>query len=103
MVRFVDRDMFMRYTGFGIGHPVMLRKFVRDCISSDLMAPTHTMDTVDADEHEDDIDGEGNDARDAVHDEDDEESSDEELSDESSSEGDGEDDLDEDEFDLLSF
>lgn len=104
MVRFVDRDMFMRYTGFGVGHPVMLRKFVRDCYGSDLMAPTNAMDVVDVDEHEEVINGDDNDTYDAECEEGDEESSDEELDDESTAEGDGEDNLDEDEFDdLLSF
>ncbi|KAG1768229.1 hypothetical protein EDD22DRAFT_844244, partial [Suillus occidentalis] len=30
---FVDRDMFMRYTHFGVGHPAMLRRIARDCES----------------------------------------------------------------------
>ncbi|KAG2738497.1 hypothetical protein P692DRAFT_201873924 [Suillus brevipes Sb2] len=31
---FIDRDMFMRYTHFGIGHSPMLRRIMRDCLVS---------------------------------------------------------------------
>ncbi|KAG2157996.1 uncharacterized protein EDB93DRAFT_1077626 [Suillus bovinus] len=34
---FVGRDMFMRYTQFGVGHQAMLRKIIRDCLSSESM------------------------------------------------------------------
>ncbi|KIK35492.1 hypothetical protein CY34DRAFT_16981 [Suillus luteus UH-Slu-Lm8-n1] len=31
---FVDRDMFMRYTHHGIGHPAVLREITRDCANT---------------------------------------------------------------------
>ncbi|KAG2032650.1 hypothetical protein BDR03DRAFT_935890 [Suillus americanus] len=33
---FVDCDMFMRYTHYGIGHPTALRKLTKDCADADL-------------------------------------------------------------------
>ncbi|KAG1816391.1 uncharacterized protein BJ212DRAFT_1480844 [Suillus subaureus] len=33
---FVDRDMFMRYTHYGIGHPKVLQEMARDCANMDL-------------------------------------------------------------------
>jgi hypothetical protein len=30
-IRFVGRDMFIRYTHFGVGHPALLRRITRDC------------------------------------------------------------------------
>lgn len=35
-LRFVDRDMFMRYTHYGIGHPAVLREMTRDCADLNL-------------------------------------------------------------------
>lgn len=39
----------MRYTDLGVGHPVTLRKIVRDCFGSTLVAPANAMDVVDED------------------------------------------------------
>ncbi|KAG2113688.1 hypothetical protein DEU56DRAFT_919696 [Suillus clintonianus] len=55
---FVDRDMFMRYNPFGVGHPVSIRKITRDCLGSG--APADAMDVVNDDaDHEEVDDGEG--------------------------------------------
>lgn len=102
--RFVDHDMFMRYTHFGVGHPVMLRRMIRDCESP---APANAMDVVDgedsnSEDHREDVDEQevGDDEQEETGDE----FSDEEPEDE---EGDGEDDEGDDngehEFDDLSF
>lgn len=40
---FVDRDMFLRYTDLGVGHPVALRRTVRDCFSLRSSAPVDAM------------------------------------------------------------
>jgi hypothetical protein len=42
--------MFLRYTHLGIGHPVALRKIVKDCFSDGSTTPTEAMD-IDADEN----------------------------------------------------
>jgi len=35
-LRFVDRDMFMQYTPYGIGHPTILWEITRDSANADL-------------------------------------------------------------------
>lgn len=110
--RFVDRDMFMRYTHLGVGHPVMLRRITRDCLG--LGAPADVMNVVsdDADPKEisDSEDIEEPDEED--EEEEDEENEDDDEDDEEDGE-DGEDDGDDGEdledgddgdvFDDLSF
>lgn len=96
--RFVDRDMYMRYTHFGVGHPVSLRRIIRDCES---LALANAMDVVDEEVDDDEEDRGGDDEQ-----YEDDEFSDEELEDDD--EGDGEDDDEgsddaEDEFNDLSF
>jgi len=39
-LRFVDRDMFVRYTHYGIGHPKVLQEMARDCANADLTDST---------------------------------------------------------------
>ncbi|KIK39154.1 hypothetical protein CY34DRAFT_14574 [Suillus luteus UH-Slu-Lm8-n1] len=95
---FVDRDMYMRYTHFGVGHPVSLRRIIRDCES---LALANAMDVVDEEVDDDEEDRGGDDEQ-----YEDDEFSDEELEDDD--EGDGEDDDEgsddaEDEFNDLSF
>jgi hypothetical protein len=99
-VRFADRDMFMRYTSLGVGHPVSVQKLNRDCLHSGV--PADTMNNLDHDsDHEEVSDGEGLDEFD------DEEESDHALSDEELEDEDGGNDEDEggdgEEFDDLSF
>lgn len=89
-VRFVDRDMFMRYTQFGVGHPVTLRRIVRD-----IVAPADSMDVVDEDVANDEDHEQWNDEQEDG----DDESSDEELEDEEDSENDRGEDEDEDVLD----
>ncbi|KAG2052923.1 hypothetical protein BDR06DRAFT_1009062 [Suillus hirtellus] len=92
---FVDRDMFMRYTHFGVGHPVMLRRIIRD-----IVAPTDAMDVMD----EDVRNGEDHEQWDIEEEDGDDESGDEELEEEEDgSEDDGGGDEDEDVLDDLSF
>lgn len=50
LLRFADRDMFMRYTHYGIGHPTAVRKLTRDCADADLM--DHTGSEVNEDDEE---------------------------------------------------
>lgn len=93
---FVDRDMFIRYTHFGVGHSAMVRKIVRDC--SESVAQTNAID-IDNDEDED---GNGFDGYDDEQDDSDEECDDDGESDDSVEDDDGE-DVGEDEFDFVSF
>lgn len=86
-VRFLDRDMFMRYTYFGVRHPVAQRRITRDCLGSDLVAPVNTMDVVredDADQDEVDVNHEayGDGQEEGDNEINDEELEDEELEDE---------------------
>jgi hypothetical protein len=99
--------MFMRYTPFGIGHPLTLRKITRDCLGP-LAAPaagSDAMDTTIVDDvgHEDGVsDGEdGEECNDEREEDPDDELSDdwEELESEDGEDRDG----DEDTFDDLSF
>jgi hypothetical protein len=46
-LRFVDRDMFVCYTHYGIGHPKVVREMVRDCTN------TEFADSSDSEEDED--------------------------------------------------
>jgi hypothetical protein len=69
---FVDRDMFLRYTDLGVGHPAALRKFVRDCFG---LQP-QVSEAMDVDEG-------GNDG----HEEDDEQGMDIDLADDESEDG----------------
>jgi hypothetical protein len=75
--------MFMRYGHFGIGHPVMMRTIIRDCLGPD--SPSNTMDTV-GDRNEVDVDyaenGDDEGWNGCGEDDDDDEMSDEEFSDE---------------------
>ncbi|KAG2052971.1 hypothetical protein BDR06DRAFT_972653 [Suillus hirtellus] len=94
--RFINQDMFLQYTHFGIGHPVMLWRIIRD-----IVVPVNAMDVMDEDisnneDHEQYDDGQ--------------EDSNDEFSDKELEDGDeddkGEDkdkDEDEDAFDDLSF
>ncbi|KAG2048807.1 hypothetical protein BDR06DRAFT_1012728 [Suillus hirtellus] len=43
---FVDRDMFIRYTHFGIGHPVTLRKIIRDCLDFEPTGDTMDIESI---------------------------------------------------------
>jgi hypothetical protein len=102
-VRFVDRDMFIRYTHFGVGHPVAVRKMVKDCLGSPAAAPADrdTMDIFDDIDLEEIWDGEGHAELDDEQDsEGEDELSDEELGDEDDEDRDEDDDLFDD---LLSF
>lgn len=50
--------MFMRYTPFGVGHPVIIQSMTRDCFG--LQAPADINDVVDNDsDHEELSDNEG--------------------------------------------
>ncbi|KAG2055212.1 hypothetical protein BDR06DRAFT_982073 [Suillus hirtellus] len=51
---FVDRDMFLHYISLGVGHPVALRKIVRDCFG--LEAAALALEAMDVD---DGLEGEG--------------------------------------------
>lgn len=95
----------MRYTPFGVGHPVTIRKMIKDCLRSRESADT--MDVVSHDsDHEEVSDDEGfeevdDEGLEEVDDEQENEAfSDEELEDE---EGDEEEGIDSNEFDDLSF
>jgi hypothetical protein len=99
-VRFVDRDMFMRYTHFGVGHPVLLRRMVRECLSSDLVAPDDAMNVINDDAADNDDDSEDGDIECEVGDDEQEEAEDEV---EDIDEGDDEEDEDDTMFDDLSF
>ncbi|KAG0692048.1 hypothetical protein DFH29DRAFT_883162 [Suillus ampliporus] len=85
--------MFMRYTHLGIGHPVALRRIIRDCLGSRAPADSDAMAIVDGAGHEEVSDGEG---QEECSDSDEqefseEEFSEEELEDESEEDCDGED------------
>ncbi|KAG1789842.1 uncharacterized protein HD556DRAFT_1446632 [Suillus plorans] len=104
---FVDRDMFLRYTDLGVGHPVALRRAVRDCFGLQSSAPVETMDIDegrgDGEDHEIDDDEQWMDV-DLAH----EESEDEDDEIEDEEEGESDDGLDdgeevEEEADELSF
>lgn len=86
----------MQYTHFGVGHPVMLRRIIRD-----IVAPTNVMDVMD----EDVCNGEDHEQWDNEEEDGDEESGDEELEEEEEdgSEDDRGGDEDEDVLDDLSF
>lgn len=85
--------MFIRYTHFGIGHPVALRKITRDCLGSLVAAPadcdSDAMDIVDDADLEE---AERDDEQDLDEDSDEDELSDEEL-DGDDGDGDGDEDL----------
>lgn len=86
-VSFVDRDMFLRYTDLGIGHPASLRKTIRDCSGRQRATPAGAMDANDG------VDSDGED-----HEEDDDEQMDMDLAaDEEDEDGDEDGDEDEDE------
>lgn len=95
--RFVDRDMFLRYTHFGVGHPVMQRRIIRDCES---LALANVMDVVDGEVSDGEDHMEGDDEQEQDDDEqmegaDEQDENDDEVSDEEpedDDEGDGEDD-----------
>lgn len=95
--RFADRDMFIRYTPYGIGHPPMLRKMARDCITS-----SQTPEDMDIEEHDS---GDSQEEWDDGFSDDTDLNEDSELEDEGEGEGSDEEvDLDEDMLDdLLSF
>jgi hypothetical protein len=63
LLRFVDRDMFMRYTHCGIGHPTAVRELVRDCANAELADNSSNLEESENDENEIiqrcDSDGEG--------------------------------------------
>jgi hypothetical protein len=106
-VRFVDRDMFMRYTHFGVGHPVMLRRMTRECLGSDLVALDDAMDVIndDAADH-DNGDGDGEfEEGDGECEEDDgeQEEAEDEIEDLDEGDDDDEDEEDDTTFDDLSF
>ncbi|KAG2739784.1 hypothetical protein P692DRAFT_201872909 [Suillus brevipes Sb2] len=96
---FVDRDMFMRYTHLGVGHPAMLRNITKDCLG--FKSPGAT---VISESDEADTDCEGNSDEECspgcsdAEEESDEEISDDETGDEDSDsdEGGGDDDDDDD-------
>lgn len=105
--RFADRDMFMRYTHLGVGHPVMIRRIIRDCESLTL---PNAMDVVDKEVSDGEDQEEVNDEHlggDDEQEENDDEFSDEEPEDDEEEEEDGENDEGgdniEDLFDDLSF
>ncbi|KAG1726169.1 uncharacterized protein EDB91DRAFT_1254428 [Suillus paluster] len=47
---FVDRDMFIRYTDLGVGHPVALRRIVRDCSTLESATTPVEDDSMDVDQ-----------------------------------------------------
>lgn len=91
--------MFIRYTHFGVGHPVAVRKIIRDCLGSPAVAPAEcdAMDIVEDIDLEEVGDGEGHAGHD---DEQDSEDGEDELSGEELDDGDEDEDLFDD---LLSF
>ncbi|KAG2049932.1 hypothetical protein BDR06DRAFT_984188 [Suillus hirtellus] len=103
---FIDRDMFIRYTHFGIGHPVMLWKIIRDCL--DFESTGNALDIESGANEEVDVGYEENGAGDSCdgysdeEEEEEEELSDEELEDEGNEDCEGDEDNDNDN-DLLSF
>lgn len=105
--RFVDRDMFMRYTHFGVGHPVMVRRLTRDCLGYESVTPVDAMDAVNEVDDTDDVEVEGREAyHDGQADDNESEDEDEEDGEDDEDEEDGEDEEDEGEddmFDDLSF
>jgi hypothetical protein len=83
--------MFIRYTHFGIGHPAMLHRIIKDCLGFE--SPGNAMDIVSDDNEadmgrEEDSDGEGE-GDEGCSDDDDGEVSDEEFSDEGNEKDDG--------------
>ncbi|KIK33685.1 hypothetical protein CY34DRAFT_18219 [Suillus luteus UH-Slu-Lm8-n1] len=102
---FADRDMFMRYTHLGVGHPVMIRRIIRDCESLTL---PNAMDVVDEEVSDGEDQEEVNDEHlggDDEQEENDDEFSDEEPEDEEEEDGENDEGGDniEDLFDDLSF
>lgn len=62
---FVDRDMFLRYTYLGVGHPTTLRRIVKDSGYSSLESATVTpVEYMDVDSDEARNDGEGGSSKD---------------------------------------
>lgn len=93
-ISFVDRDMFMRYTQLGVGHPAMLRMIARDSLGNE--SPSSIVDAVDNSNsvalqgdvgYGEDSDGEGYEGYDDEKEVSDEEFSDEELEEEWEDEG----------------
>ncbi|KAG2051626.1 hypothetical protein BDR06DRAFT_889558, partial [Suillus hirtellus] len=56
---FVDQDMFLHYTSLGVGHPVALRKIVRNCF--DLESTTPATEDMDVDGSRSDSEDHGDD------------------------------------------
>lgn len=58
---FVDRDMFLRYTDLGVGHPATLRRIVRDCFSPQTRRVSEAIDVDERgnDGHEEEEDEQG--------------------------------------------
>ncbi|KAG1901203.1 uncharacterized protein F5891DRAFT_1187899 [Suillus fuscotomentosus] len=56
---FVDQDMFLRYTSLGVGHPVALRKIIRNCF--DLESATLATEDMDVDGSRSDSEDHGDD------------------------------------------
>jgi hypothetical protein len=83
--------MFLRYTDMGVGHPVALRRIVRDCLSLQSAAPVEAMDVdedgSDGEDHEQeeqqwmDVVGADEESEDEIEDEEDEEESEDECDD----------------------
>jgi hypothetical protein len=96
--RFVDWDMFIRYTDLGVGHPLMSRRIIRDF---DPVILTNAMDIVNEDDrdHEEVGDGNSHEECDDRQDEGDDEFGDEELEDEDERDKENENTFD----DFLSF
>jgi hypothetical protein len=75
--------MFMRYTYFGVGHPAILRRIIRDCFDDSVMRGDTT--GIINNNHEEDMayeDNSGNSDYDSGCDDEDEEARGEEFSDE---------------------
>jgi hypothetical protein len=87
-VRFSDRDMFMRYTHLGVGHPVALRKIIQDCLTS---ADSDAMDIIDDAEHDSELEVSDSEDQEECSDDEEEGSSEEEIEDEDEGDCDGDD------------
>jgi hypothetical protein len=98
--RFADRDMFIRYTPYGVGHPPLLRKMARDCLTS-----SQTPEDMNVEEYVEGDSGDNQEEWDDGFSDDTDLNEDSELEDEGEGEGSDEEvDLDEDMLeDLPSF
>ncbi|KAG1775822.1 hypothetical protein EV702DRAFT_1199039 [Suillus placidus] len=92
---FVDRDMFMRYTHYEIGHPIVLREVARDCADAELAHSPEPEENNNNDDLESEIQPEGGEEEDHDSEEDPDSEEDEDMNAQENDDDESVDDLDE--------